>query len=234
VVWLIVDPDIAVTTCNASVKNAGVVTCIVTTLDEADRLCLATLSALRSWAVTDCTLTVLGGRQSLAAAMRLRRDLCGYDAARGIGRLSAIRSALDSLRGRSSRETMKAATALLCRDFGFTRVMVSTVREHDWLPRYVYGSWRRGIRFLPRVLRRGSGAAGGFGGRGRPDPWAARRRRVPSDSIGPAGLSRGADHRRRRGERHAACDFPEAPGTTVMDQFDLLEAFVECLAMNSS
>ena len=29
-------------------------------------------------------------------------------------------------------------------------------------------------------------------------------------------------------------DFPEAPGTTVMDQFDLLEAFVECLAMNSS
>jgi hypothetical protein len=169
-----------VTTRIASANNAGGAACIVTTADEADRLCLATFSALRSRAVTDCAPTTLGGRQSLAAAMRLRRDLGPYDAARGIGRLGVIRNALDSLRGKSSRETMKAATALLCRDLGFTRVMVSTVREHDWLPRYVHG--------------RGAAVSVSFQGFSIGMPVRFE------DSEAESALVRG-----RHGDRHAAC-----------------------------
>ena len=172
-----------------------------------------------------------GSDDLLSGVLRLRRQLRGHEAARGVGRLHGIGQAVDSLRGTSSRETIKTAMTLLCRDFGFARVMVSTVREHDWLPRHVYG--------------RGAVASGSFQGFsvGVPVPW--------EDSGAEAALVRGhhgvvvsrptASARQDYlaapitaggaviGMLHA--DFPEAPDTTVMDQFDLLEAFAECLAV---
>ncbi|MUL45572.1 hypothetical protein FZI85_24525 [Mycobacterium sp. CBMA293] len=167
----------------------------------------------------------------LAGVVRLRRELNGREAARGVKRLNAIRHAVDSLRGTSSREAIKAAMTLLCRDFGFTRVMVSTVREHDWLPRRVYG---RGVE--------ASGAFQGFSVgepvrledsdaeaaliRGRHGvvvsrPTASARQDYLAAPITVGGTVIGMLH----------ADFPAAADTTVMDQFDLLEAFAECLAV---
>ncbi|MUL65264.1 hypothetical protein BOO86_12370 [Mycobacterium sp. CBMA 234] len=167
----------------------------------------------------------------LAGVLRLRRELNGREAARGVKRLNAIRHAVDSLRGTSSRETIKAAMTLLCRDFGFTRVMVSTVREHDWLPRHVYG---RGVE--------ASGAFQGFSV-GEPvrledsDAEAALIRGCHGVVVSRPTTSARQDYLAAPitvggtviGMLHA--DFPAAADTTVMDQFDLLEAFAECLAV---
>lgn len=166
----------------------------------------------------------------LAGVQRLRRELNGREAARGVGRLNAIRHAVDALRGSSSRETIKTAMALLCRDFGFTRVMVSTVRENDWLPRHLHG----------RAAT--SGSFQGFSV-GAPvpfedsEPEAALIRRRHGVVVSRATASVRQDYLAAPitvggtviGILHA--DFPEGLDTTVMDQFDLLEAFAECLAV---
>ncbi|KAB7759176.1 LuxR C-terminal-related transcriptional regulator [Mycolicibacterium mucogenicum] len=166
----------------------------------------------------------------LAGVQRLRRELSGRAVAHGAGRLSAIRHAVDSLRGTSPRETIKAAMTLLCRDFGFSRVMVSTVREHDWLPRHLHGRGATSCSFhgfsvgVPVRLEDAEAEAALIRGRhgvvvSRPTASARQDYLAAPITVGGAVI----------GMLHA--DFPEAPGTTVMDQFDLLEAFAECLAV---
>ncbi len=166
----------------------------------------------------------------LAGVQRLRRELNGRDAARGFGRLNAIRQAVDSLRGTSSREAIKTAMALLCRDFGFSRVMVSTVREHDWLPRHLHGRVATSGSFqgfsvgVPVPFEDSEPEAALVRGRhgvvvSRPTASARRDYLVAPLTVGGTVI----------GMLHA--DFPDAPDTTVMDQFDLFEAFAECLAV---
>jgi len=166
----------------------------------------------------------------LAGVQRLRRELSGRAVAHGAGRLTAIRHAVDSLRGTSSRETIKAAMTLLCRDFGFSRVMVSTVREDDWLPRYLHGRGATSSSFhgfsvgLP--VRFADSEAETALVRGRHGvvvsrPTASVRQDYLAAPITVGGAVIGMLH----------ADFPDAPDTTVMDQFDLLEAFAECLAV---
>ncbi|MFL0240691.1 LuxR C-terminal-related transcriptional regulator [Mycobacterium sp. SMC-21] len=166
----------------------------------------------------------------LAGVQRLRRELSGRAVSRGAGRLTAIRHAVDSLRGTSSRDTIKAAMTLLCRDFGFSRVMVSTVREDDWLPRYLHGRGATSSSFhgfsvgLP--VRFADSEAETALVRGRHGvvvsrPTASARQDYLAAPITVGGAVIGMLH----------ADFPDAPDTTVMDQFDLLEAFAECLAV---
>ncbi|MUL77505.1 LuxR C-terminal-related transcriptional regulator [Mycolicibacterium sp. CBMA 226] len=166
----------------------------------------------------------------LAGVQRLRRELSGRAVAHGAGRLTAIRHAVDSLRGASSRETVRAAMTLLCRDFGFSRVMVSTVREHDWLPRHLHGRGATSCSFhgfsvgVPVRLEEAEAEAALIRGRhgivvSRPTASARQDYLAAPITVGGAVI----------GILHA--DFPEGPDTTVMDQFDLLEAFAECLAV---
>jgi len=166
----------------------------------------------------------------LAGVQRLRRELSRRAVAHGAGRVTAIRHAVDSLRGTSSRETIKAAMTLLCRDFGFSRVMVSTVREHDWLPRHLHGRGATSLSFhgfsvgVPVRFEETEAEAALIRGRhgvvvSRPTASARLDYLAAPITVGGAVI----------GMLHA--DFPEAPGTTVMDQFDLLEAFAECLAV---
>jgi DNA-binding CsgD family transcriptional regulator len=166
----------------------------------------------------------------LAGVQRLRRDLSGRAVVRGVGRLTAIRHAVDALRGISSRETIKAATALLCRDFGFARVMVSTVREHDWLPRHLHargatsGSFHGFSVGVPVRFEDSEAEAALVRGRHGvvvSRPTASARQDYLAAPITVGGTVIGMLH----------ADFPEASDTTIMDQFDLLEAFAECLAV---
>ena len=171
-----------------------------------------------------------GNEDLLASVQRLRRELNGREAARGIGRVNAIRRAVDSMRGSSSRETIKTAMTLLCQDFGFTRVMVSTVREHDWLPRHLHGRAATSGSFqgfslgVPVPFEDSEAEAALVRGRhgvvvSRPTATARQDYLVAPITVGGNVI----------GMLHA--DFPEAPDTTVMNQFDLLEAFAECLAV---
>lgn len=166
----------------------------------------------------------------LAGVQRLRRELNGGETARGVGRVNAIRHAVDSLRGTSSREIIKTAMTLLCRDFGFTRVMVSTVREHDWLPRHLHGRASASGSFqgfpigVPVRLEDSEAEAALIRGRHGvvvSRPTASARQDYLAAPITVGGNVIGMLH----------ADFPEAPDTTVMEQFDLLEAFAECLAV---
>lgn len=166
----------------------------------------------------------------LAGVQRLRRELNGRGPARGVGRLNAIRHAVDALRGTSSRETVKTAMTLLCRDFGFTRVMVSTVREHDWLPRFLHGraatsGFFQGFSVGVPVRLEDSEAEAALI-RGRHGVVVSRATASARQDYLAAPITVGGTV---IGMLHA--DFPVAPDTTVMDQFDLLEAFAECLAV---
>ncbi|CAM5677533.1 hypothetical protein MAUB1S_03952 [Mycolicibacterium aubagnense] len=166
----------------------------------------------------------------LAGVQRLRRELDGSEAGRGVGRVNAIRHAVDSLRGTSSRETIKTAMTLLCRDFGFTRVMVSTVRQHDWLPRHLHGRAATSGSFhgfpigVPVRFEDSEAEAALIRGRHGvvvSRPTVSARQGYLASPITVGGNVIGMLH----------VDFPDAPDTTVMAQFDLLEAFAECLAV---
>jgi DNA-binding CsgD family transcriptional regulator len=166
----------------------------------------------------------------LAGVQRLRRELSGRAVAHGAGRLTAIRHAVDALRGTSSRETIKTAMTLLCRDFGFTRVMVSTVREHDWLPRHLHGRGATSSSFhgfsVGVPVRFDDTEAEAALIRGRHGVVVSRATASARQDYLAAPITVGGAV---IGMLHA--DFPEAPDTTVMEQFDLLEAFAECLAV---
>lgn len=166
----------------------------------------------------------------LAGVQRLRRELNGRAVTPGTGRLNALRQAVDSLRGTSSREAIKTAMTLLCRDFGFTRVMVSTVREHDWLPQHLHGRGATSGFFhgfsvgVPVQFEDSEAEAAMIHGRHGvvvSRPTASARQDYLAAPITVGGVAIGMLH----------ADFPEAGDTTVMDQFDLLEAFAECLAV---
>ncbi|UCZ62277.1 helix-turn-helix transcriptional regulator [Mycolicibacterium phocaicum] len=108
--------------------------------------------------------------------------------------------------------------------------MVSMVREDDWLPRYLHGRGATSSSFhgfsvgLP--VRFADSEAETALVRGRHGvvvsrPTASARQDYLAAPITVGGAVIGMLH----------ADFPDAPGTTVMDQFDLLEAFAECLAV---
>lgn len=167
----------------------------------------------------------------LETVLRLRYDLSGHDVATGSGRFIMIRTAVDSLRGLSSRETLTTAMKLLTRDFGFSRVMVSTVREYDWLPQHVYGyglSASNSCCFkgfsvgVPIPLDDSPGEAA----------LICRRRRIfvsrQQGSDQPEYLAAPITVGDRViGMLHA--EFPTIDEIAVADPLDLVETFVECL-----
>jgi acetyl-CoA C-acetyltransferase len=67
------DPAATVTAGNASGQNDGAAMCIVTTSADAERLGLAPMLALRSWAITGCAPQVMGIGPVSATAAALER-----------------------------------------------------------------------------------------------------------------------------------------------------------------
>jgi acetyl-CoA C-acetyltransferase len=68
-----IDPESTVTAGNASGQNDGAAMCVVTTPDDAARLGLTPMLALRSWAVTGCRPEVMGIGPVTATAAALSR-----------------------------------------------------------------------------------------------------------------------------------------------------------------
>ena len=68
-----VDADATVTAGNASGQNDGAAMCVVTTANDADRLGLTPMLALRSWAVTGCGPEIMGIGPVSATAAALDR-----------------------------------------------------------------------------------------------------------------------------------------------------------------
>ena len=68
-----VDADATVTAGNASGQNDGAAMCVVTTANDADRLGLTPMLALRSWAVTGCGPEIMGIGPVSASAAALER-----------------------------------------------------------------------------------------------------------------------------------------------------------------
>ena len=67
------DADATVTAGNASGQNDGAAMCVVTTANDADRLGLTPMLALRSWAVTGCGPEIMGIGPVSASAAALER-----------------------------------------------------------------------------------------------------------------------------------------------------------------
>jgi hypothetical protein len=74
----------------------------------------------------------------LISILRVRCELLDQDLSRRVRCLSEIRNALRDLRGLSPREMIHAAPVVLCREFGFGRAMISTVRASVWPPQHLH------------------------------------------------------------------------------------------------
>jgi DNA-binding CsgD family transcriptional regulator/GAF domain-containing protein len=74
----------------------------------------------------------------LISILRVQRELLDQELCRRVRCLTEIRNALGHLRGLSPREMIYAAPAVLSREFGFARTMISTVRGSVWLPQHLY------------------------------------------------------------------------------------------------
>jgi DNA-binding CsgD family transcriptional regulator len=74
----------------------------------------------------------------LIAVLAVRCALLDDDLARRLKCMREIRGALADLRGVSPREMIYAAPRVLSREFGFARVMISTVRGSVWRPQFLY------------------------------------------------------------------------------------------------
>lgn len=70
--------------------------------------------------------------------MQARCELLDHELSRRVSCLSEIRTALGELRGLSPREMILAAPAVLSREFGFARTMISTVKGSVWCPQHLY------------------------------------------------------------------------------------------------
>jgi DNA-binding CsgD family transcriptional regulator len=167
-----------------------------------------------------------GTEDLLATVLRLRQEL--RDHRRDV---TVIRDAVDSLQGAPPWETIKMAAALLCRDFGFARVLVSAVQDQEWLPRHLY------------VRAVGESKSQSFNGLSIGTPIALAMSSPENEVIrNQAGVavSAGANGQGYLvapivsegtvvGLLHA--QFPESPVVTVAGRVDLFEAFTECLGV---
>jgi DNA-binding CsgD family transcriptional regulator/GAF domain-containing protein len=177
--------------------------------------------------------------------LRARCELLDHELSRRVTCLSEIRTALGELRGLSPREMILAAPAVLSREFGFARTMISTVKGSVWCPQHLYihdepaDPYSR--PFLEYVARARIQLADA------PLETELIRKRCgvlvqsPKDDkrtfkeIVDVSGCRGyvaapiTVQGRAIGMLHA--DRPDHDGTVTADHLDLLEAFAECLAV---
>jgi len=181
----------------------------------------------------------------LISVLRLQCELLDDELSRRVRCLTEIRNALGDLRGLSPREMIHAAPAVLSREFGFARTMISTVRGSMWLPQHVHIE-NEGNDPQSRRLRECLTGAQIHLASAPPEAKLIRNRRgvlVPSpqqdkqrcreiiDVSGCSGYIAApiTVHDRAIGILHA--DRPEPDGIVTMDHLDQLEAFAECLAV---
>ncbi|AYE99367.1 LuxR family transcriptional regulator (plasmid) [Mycobacterium paragordonae] len=180
----------------------------------------------------------------LVSILRLHCDLLDDALCRRAKDLTAIRNALGHLHGLSPREIIDAAPAVLSREFGFARTMISTVRGSVWLPRHLHIAEER-IDLYSRPFHEFVAGAQIQLVDAPLETELIRKRcgalvRCPRDDkrtfkqivdvsgcfgyIAAPIIVQG----RAIGMLHA--DRPEPDGMVTMDHLDQLEAFAECLA----
>jgi DNA-binding CsgD family transcriptional regulator len=181
----------------------------------------------------------------LVTILRVRCELLDHDLSRRMRCLSEIRNILGDLRGLSPREMIYAAPAVLSREFGFARTLISTVRGSVWLPQHLYiedeGADPHSRRFHEFVagahiqladapletelIRKRCGA---FVPSPSDDKRTFKEIVEASGSVGYIAAPITVQGR-AIGMLHA--DRPEPDGMVTMDHLDQLEAFAECLAV---
>lgn len=102
-------------------------------LDELSRR-LEQRIAMSGESTDDLAATV----ELLISVLKVRCDLLDEDLSRRMRYMSEIHDAVGGLRGLSPREMIYAAPLVLSREFGFARVMISTVRGSVWRPQHLY------------------------------------------------------------------------------------------------
>jgi DNA-binding CsgD family transcriptional regulator/GAF domain-containing protein len=181
----------------------------------------------------------------LISILRVRCELLDQDLSRRVRCQSEIRNALRDLRGLSPREMLHAAPVVLCREFGFGRTMISTVRASVWRPQHLHieddgadpQSWpfreyvtgaHIHLADAPReteLIRKRCGALV-------PSPREDKRTfKEIVDVSGCFGYIAAPITVQGRviGMLHA--DRPEPDGIVTTEHLDQLEAFAECLAV---
>jgi DNA-binding CsgD family transcriptional regulator len=159
--------------------------------------------------------------------------------------LTQIRNALGALRGLSPREMIHAAPAVLSREFGFARTMISTVRRSIWLPQYLHieneGDDPRSRRLREylagaqihlanapveaKLIRKRRGLLVPY------PKQDSRTRKEIFDVSGCWGYVAAPITVQDRAIGLLHADRPEPDGIVTMNHLDQLEAFAECLAV---
>jgi DNA-binding CsgD family transcriptional regulator len=181
----------------------------------------------------------------LISVLRLQCELLDDELSRRMRCLTEIRNALGDLRCLSPREMIHAAPAVLSREFGFARTMISTVRGSIWLPQHLHienesddaQSWRLRECLTGAQIHLANAPVEAKLIRNRrgvlvPSPQQDKHRcREIIDVSGCSGYIAApiTVHDRAIGMLHA--DRPEPDGIVTMDHLDQLEAFAECLAV---
>jgi DNA-binding CsgD family transcriptional regulator len=199
------------------------------------RLALSPDSADESEATSDLLISVL----------TLQCELLDDELSRRVRWLTEIPNALGDLRGLLPREMIHAAPAVLSREFGFARTMISTVRGSMWLPQHLHIE-NEGDDPQQRRLRDYLTGAQIHLANAPVEAKLIRKRRgllVPSPKQEKCTwreiieVSRCSGYiaapitvqDRAIGLLHA--DRPKPDGIVTMDHLDQLEAFAECLAV---
>jgi DNA-binding CsgD family transcriptional regulator/GAF domain-containing protein len=181
----------------------------------------------------------------LISILRLHSELLDDALFRRAKYLTAIRNALGQLRGLSSREMVDAAPAVLSREFGFSRTMISTVRGSVWLPQHLHIADERidpysrpfhefvagahiqlaDAPLETELIRKRCGALV------RCPKEDKRTFKEIVDVSGCVGYIAAPIIAQGRAIGMLHADRPEPDGIVTMDHLDQLEAFAECLAM---
>jgi DNA-binding CsgD family transcriptional regulator/GAF domain-containing protein len=181
----------------------------------------------------------------LISTLRVRCDLLDHALSLRVRCLSEIRNTLGSLRGLSPREMICTAPAVLSREFGFARTMISAVRGSVWLPQHLYiadegadpqsrpfREYVAGARIQladapleTELIRKRCGAFV-------PSPKDDKRTfKELMDASGCRGYIAAPITVQGRAIGMLHADRPEPDGVVTMDHLDQLEAFAECLAV---
>jgi DNA-binding CsgD family transcriptional regulator len=181
----------------------------------------------------------------LIAVLGVRSALLDDDLTRRLKCMREIRGALADLRGVSPREMIFAAPRVLSREFGFARVMISTVRGSVWRPQYLYIDDDKADNFSRPFLDYVHGAHIQLADAPLETELVRKRcgalvpsprddKRTFKEIVNVSGC-RGyiaapiTVQGRAIGMLHA--DRPEHEPTVTTDHLDQLEAFAECLAV---
>ncbi|MDT5093713.1 MAG: hypothetical protein QOH60_3076 [Mycobacterium sp.] len=181
----------------------------------------------------------------LISILRVQCELLDHDLCRRARCLAEVRNGLGSLRGLSPREMIHAAPAVLSREFGFARTMISTVRGSVWLPKHLYIEDEAGdpqsrpfrefvagaqiqLADAPletELIRKRCGALV-------PSPKEDKRTfKGIVDASGCVGYIAAPIIVQGRAIGMLHADRPEPDGIVTTDHLDQLEAFAECLAV---